>query len=312
MPKYQLDPRAMPLLCRAISAVVKNDDAVVDVGAGSGILSFLAVRAGATKVWALETTPVIDEARRLAAANDMDDVVEFLECDAGTFRAADSADVVIGDWIGSFLLSEWRHFEAFVKVRDSCLRPEGSVIPRTARLMLAPISDQRIYMSRGLGFWEEPSSGFDRSSGRTRQLEELRAVRVEAHPDSVIGEPSEIMFLDCLKDDLDAYFFDGLSEIRCPESVTCHGYLGYFEVDLAPDVTMNTSPSAPRTQWQQVYFPTEGFRIQGGDILVSDVRTTRDEATGYPRMILNVELRRGADRPFHATYSYSIGCQNVA
>jgi hypothetical protein len=302
MPEYPLDPRVMPLLCQAISAVVKDEDAVVDVGAGSGILSFLAVRAGATKVWALETAPAIDEARRLAAANDMDDVVEFLECDVGAFSAEGSADVVIGDWIGSFLLSEWRHFAAFAKVRDTCLRQDGSVIPRTARLMLAPISDQRVYMSRGLGLCEESNTG---------QSEELRAVRVEAHPDAVIGEPSEIMFLDCLKDDPDAYYFDGRSETQCHESVTCHGYLGFFEVDLAPNVTINTSPSAPRTHWQQIYFPTQGFRIKGGDILVSDVRTTR-EATGYPRMILNVELRRGTERPFHATYSYSIGDKNLA
>ena len=50
---------------KAISEVVQSGDIVADIGTGSGILAFLAVRAGAKRVYAIEKESVIEEARQL-------------------------------------------------------------------------------------------------------------------------------------------------------------------------------------------------------------------------------------------------------
>ena len=57
---------------RAIQAAVNADTVVLDLGAGLGILGFIAARAGARKVYCVEPTPVIDAAKEVAKATDRD------------------------------------------------------------------------------------------------------------------------------------------------------------------------------------------------------------------------------------------------
>ena len=48
------DKVRMSLYAEAIPAVVKSGDAVLDIGTGSGVLALLSIRAGASKVYAVE------------------------------------------------------------------------------------------------------------------------------------------------------------------------------------------------------------------------------------------------------------------
>ena len=66
---------------RAIDAVVRPGDIVLDVGAGSGILSVFAARAGAARVYAVEQTSIAVLAQELAAANGVADIVRVIQGD---------------------------------------------------------------------------------------------------------------------------------------------------------------------------------------------------------------------------------------
>jgi predicted RNA methylase len=89
-----------------IESVVLPGDTVLDVGAGTGILSLLALRAGAAHVWAVEADPTLSHyLRQTFEANGYGDRATVVRGDA---REVDvpAADVVVAELIETGLMSE--------------------------------------------------------------------------------------------------------------------------------------------------------------------------------------------------------------
>jgi len=275
----------------AIARSIKPGMTVVDVGSGSGILSFLAARAGAARVHALEATRLIEDSAEIACANGLEDRLNFVRGDALDFRCAEPVDAVIGEWAGLFLFEEWRHFDAFARVRDRLLAAGGLVMPRRVRVSIAPVDDSRLYLERGPGFWERPVWGFDFRLVHQRQLDRTRRIIVRADARTLLAS-YEILDLDCRVDDARAFLFAREFSTRFDHAATCHGFVGFFDLVLCPDVVVSTAPHALDTHWHQSYFPFEQLAIEAGDTLLTRVQTTADAQTGTPVLGLSVTLVR--------------------
>ena len=251
----------------AIRAVVTDGDTVIDVGTGSGILAMFAARAGAGASYGLEFTAMADWAEKIARANDLD-AMQVVRGDAGAFVSDTPADVVMGEFLGMYVLEEWRHFAAFAKVRDANLRDGGQVIPRAARLYLSAIDDRKLYRDRGYGFWEEPVYGFDFSIVRPGDVGHPQRYITTADARSIV-DTALIGEIDFRHGQVEDYLFTSEAVLTYPSGGNFHGLIGHFELDMAEGQVLSTSCFARETCWHQSYFPMPALQIApGGEVAI--------------------------------------------
>src|SRR5215475_8923868 len=79
----------------AIARAVRPGDSVVDIGTGPGAFALLACKAGARKVYAIDTESVVEFGRQFAAANGMADRIDFLRGDSRQIILPEKINVVI-------------------------------------------------------------------------------------------------------------------------------------------------------------------------------------------------------------------------
>ncbi len=91
---------------QAIEKVVPQGGKVVELGGGTGVLSFFAAHR-ASKVWCVEKNPeMVQAARRLLALNPFAEKIEVVEADAMTFLPSEPIDAVVCEMLHSALLRE--------------------------------------------------------------------------------------------------------------------------------------------------------------------------------------------------------------
>jgi predicted RNA methylase len=127
---------------RAIRAVLDKEGRharILDIGAGSGLLSMMAARAGATNVVACERVPIIAEkAEQIVALNGFEKQIRIVNKDSTQIVAGkdidDRADILISEIISSDLLAE-SVLDTFQDAHSRLLREDATVIPRAATAM---------------------------------------------------------------------------------------------------------------------------------------------------------------------------------
>ncbi len=122
---------------RALRETVRPGSGVVDLGAGTGILGFLALRAGAGRVYAIERHPILRLARAIAADNGYGDRVRFVKGDSRRVRLPERADLVVSDFVGPLGIDP-EMAESVVDARRF-LKKGGRFLPERSEVWIAPV-----------------------------------------------------------------------------------------------------------------------------------------------------------------------------
>lgn len=92
---------------QVISKVINKQDTVLDIGSGSGILSFFAAEAGAKKVFAVEIDHLLaDSLRKSIKLNNLSDVIEVFEGNVLDIKLPKNVNVLIAEIIETGLIDE--------------------------------------------------------------------------------------------------------------------------------------------------------------------------------------------------------------
>lgn len=116
---------------------------VLDVGAGSGILSFFAVQAGARKVYAVEASSMAKHAEALVASNKLTDRITVIAGKIEEITLPEQVDIIISEPMGYMLFNE-RMLETYLHAKK-WLAPNGNMFPTRGDLHVAPFSDAQLY-----------------------------------------------------------------------------------------------------------------------------------------------------------------------
>ena len=127
---------------RAIEAVVRPGDVVLDLGAGSGILSaFGPCGRGAGRP--VERTAVAALAEELAVENGIGEIIEVIHGDVADIALPERVDVIVSEWLGGFGIDEGM-LVPVIATHDRWLKPGGVMIPRSVTAWAALVHDRHL------------------------------------------------------------------------------------------------------------------------------------------------------------------------
>ncbi len=245
----------------AIAARVTPGDTVVDLGAGSGILSFLACRAGARRVYAIEAGESLEFARLLAAQNGFLDRIEFINKPSTQVVLPEPVNAVVGDIHDTFGLQA-HGLAAMMDARDRFLAPGGVLIPSGIHLMAAPVEAPTLYQ-KTIEIWTSRVHGVDVSPLRSLAVNQPIAARIDRS--QLLSEPARLATIDLMR--VTQPHAGGAVVCEVARGGVLHGVCGCFVTTLADDVQMGNVPGeSGTTNFAQAFFPIDSpVAVRAGD-----------------------------------------------
>lgn len=241
-------------------AIVPGKSVVLDVGSGTGFLSFLAEKLGAKECWLIESGDVAQLAEVLAVANGMK-ACRFVHAHSGDVPLP-KADVVVSETLGNYALEEG--IVGTMNDAREYLRKGGKLIPSSVRQFACPVTSPRV--QKEIDVWKV-GYGIDMGAARRISLQNMY-VKTLGKADLLDGGKAakawdEVDFT-VANDDVR----EGTVEWKAKKKATVHGIAVWWESLLAPGVKLSTSPLAKPTHWEQIYLPLlEPVACAPGDVL---------------------------------------------
>lgn len=268
---------------------------VLDVGAGTGILSIFCAQAGAAKVYAIEASNIAELAREIVKDNGLEHVIEVHQTKIEDFQlnsvtAANGSsdgnerqiDIIVSEWMGFYLMHE-AMFDSVLFARDKFLKPSGTMFPQNASIYVAPCAVPSLFCD-----WMKYDGVKMQAFATALRAQKSMKPEVMLVPaENLLHEGTVMVWLDLNEvtaDDLEEFQFNEV--VVTQRNGQYQGICLWFDVtfptnDDGDTVTLSTAPSADPTHWKQTV------------IILPDQYQESVEA-GEP-IAFNLEMKRNQD-----------------
>jgi len=279
---------------RAIAAVVRQGDVVVDLGTGSGLLAVLACRAGARRVYAIEASDAVQMGTLLTSTTEFAERIEFVHATSQKVALSEQVDVIVGDIHDTFGFQPGG-LASIMDVRDRLLKPGGTLIPQATELMIAPLEAAALY-AREIDVWNGCVHGVGLSSIRPFAVSHVHPGRFDS--DQLLSPAAAIGTLDLAR--ATSLHFSGSAVTTIHRDGIAHGLCGCFVTTLAGDIRMGNVPGdSSTTNFAQAFFPfDQSVPVAAGD----EVSISIDSHDGHIAR-WRAAISRGGQR--HAQFDHS-------
>jgi protein arginine N-methyltransferase 1 len=245
---------------RALRQAVRPGSVVLDIGSGTGFFALLAHKFGARRVFGVESSDVIDVARKMAVANDCVGSVEFIQGMSTDISLPERADVVISDLRGALPFFQ-RHLLAIADARKRFLAPGGALIPCRDTLWIACVEAPELHRVITMP-WSDNKYGLDMRDAGVFQANRWR--RASVNPEQLISRPeccATIDYSSVVNPDLDT-----TATVSASRAGKSHGLCVWFDAELADGISFSNSPENPGLIYGQAFFPwPEPVELATGD-----------------------------------------------
>lgn len=272
-----------------------KDKVVLDVGAGTGILSMFAAKAGAKQVIAIECSEIVHMARKIVAQNKLDHKITFIQakCEEAVLPV-DKVDIIISEWMGYFLLYE-SMLDTVIFARDKWLIEGGLIFPDKASMYIAGLEDGE-YKDEKLGYWQNVY-GFDYTCCKQSVIEEPLVDVVNGN--AVNTNACKILDLDlntCTVKDVD-FAADFTLKVNRDDFV--HGLVVWFDIDFDcchKKISFTTSPLETATHWKQTVFYLEEDLIVNEDEAITGMIAVKKSAKNPRDLDIKIQYNFDGDK----------------
>lgn len=232
---------------------------VLDIGCGSGILSLLALQAGAREVVAVEEGAIAEVAERVFADNGVSHRVTLRRCNSTELELQRPAELIVHELLGDQALDE-NVLPYIEDARRRLLAPGGRLLPGRIQLCCVGIAagEKPPFESPGrlaaqgaaLGarYGVELGAFFRSLAARRRRVLVSPAREEEVRLPPVLSEECVLLDID-LGGDLARALEPRRAELRICRDGRLGGVLLYLRAWLDSTITLDNAPGGPTTSW---------------------------------------------------------------
>jgi tetratricopeptide (TPR) repeat protein len=247
---------------KAIKKAIGDNQTVLDIGTGSGLLSMMAARCGAKSVYTCETNSLIAEkAKQIIDNNGFGNVITVINKNSLGLTAGDDFpakfDVVIAEIFDAGLLGE-EVFTVLQHAREELLVPGGQLLPQKAKLFAALVDSDELWQEGNIG----SVNGFDLDSFNEFSPWPYLQRKLNNFQHKIVSEITEV------------FTFDFTATLPLSESKqikfaitndgVCHAISFWFRLYLDDEIYIETSPQETSHWNQSVHLIKDPYGVNKG------------------------------------------------
>lgn len=263
------DKPRMEFYHEMIKRKIQPGDRVIDLGTGTGILAAFASWQGASKVYALDHSTIIGDARELARHNKIKNV-EFVSVHSRKFKINEPVDIILHEQMGDMLFNE-DMVQNTLDLRKRLLKKGGKILPARFEFYCEPIqlSDHGTVPF----IWELNVKGFEFGPLDKKQPEDRDYYNYSTTDSTIVKqflcEPTPLMTFDLNtlnRSELAMEWSMGLPVVKAGRM---DGYAVFFKALVDDDLALSTSPldNGRSPHWAFTILRTEKMEVEAGDVI---------------------------------------------